>query len=142
MGGEGSEVGIGDWLMDDDLAAEVFSISSSSQCNPYEYPLQPALAQALLDTPGSVPHPAAHREVCRTPKAGKTSKVGSSTKKTKCASKARANANPKTTMPVAQAPQGKVGTVSIVKKERVWVRVLPTAAEWTGLRPTDSDNVA
>ena len=94
VGGEGSEVGIGDWLMDDDLAAEVVSISSSSQCSPDEYPLQPALVQALLDTPGSVPHPAAHREVCRTPKAGKTSKVGSSTKKAKCASKARASAKP------------------------------------------------
>ena len=42
--------------------------------------------------------------------------MGSSTKKTKCASKARANANPKTTAPVDQAPQGKVGAVSIVKK--------------------------
>ena len=65
VGGEGSAVGIGEWLMDDDLAAEVVSITSS-QCNRDEYHWQPALVQALLGTPGSIPHPAAHREVCRT----------------------------------------------------------------------------
>ena len=121
VGGEGSAVGIGDWIMDDDLAAEVVSITSS-QCSRDEYPLGPALAQALLDTPGSVPHPVAHREVCRTPKAGKTPKVGSSTEKTK-RSNARASANGKTTATVDQATQGKVGGGEHCEDERAWVRV-------------------
>ena len=128
-----SEDGIGDWLMDDDLtqdsikvpdpamAADVVSIGSSTQRSLDEYPVEPAVVNALLDMPGSIPDPAAHRDCCRTPKAKKKEKADTSTKETKKTS--GAHAGTKKTVATKQEPPkskmgGKVGdkATTIVKK--------------------------